>query len=192
MSAINNKPTLKDARRIIISLTLVAMVCTALLAAADMMTRQPIAEAQRAFLHAALLQVLPMHANNPLDDKQQYDKHLVYIAKDVDGHILAYAWEELAPDGYAGSIRLLMGVDVNGRIIAIRILEHRETPGLGDVIASNKVWLASFVNRSLKDTHWAVRKDGGDIDQFTGATISPRAVTKAVKRGLDFFASISK
>ena len=107
-----------------------------------------------------------------------------------DGTPSALAIEAIAPDGYAGPIRLIVGVDVDGRVLGVRITEHRETPGLGDPIdASRSDWIQSFVGRSIgqpPEARWTVRKDGGEFDQFAGATVSPRAVVHAVRRVLLF------
>jgi electron transport complex protein RnfG len=178
--------------RMVVALGLVAVIAALILGLADMVTREPIAEAQREMLHKALKQVLPEHANDPLQDilviqpdgQQSVKVHLGY---DTAGRINGMAWEVVAPDGYAGSIRILMGVEPDGRIYAIRVTNHHETPGLGDGIVNDSVWLDSFVDRQLDSTRWTVKKDGGDFDQFTGATITPRAVVHAVKRGLEFF-----
>lgn len=95
-----------------------------------------------------------------------------------------------APDGYSGDIHILIGVYADGRIAGVRVLEHRETPGLGDKIELKKSpWILSFNNKKLTHNNasqWAVKKDGGEFDQFTGATITPRAVVKAVKHALIF------
>lgn len=93
-----------------------------------------------------------------------------------------------APDGYTGDINLLMALSLQGEIKGVRILEHRETPGLGDRIEERKSnWVEQFASRSLSNPNlagWAVKKDGGEFDQFTGATITPRAVVNVIKRSL--------
>lgn len=95
-----------------------------------------------------------------------------------------------APNGYSGPITLLIGVLSDGRVSGVRVLKHKETPGLGDKIELNKnPWILEFNGRSVRednDPRWAVKKDGGDFDQFTGATITPRAVVGAVKKALMF------
>ncbi len=177
--------------RMVAALVAVAVVSTVLLALTDAFTRAPIERAREAALHRALAQVLPEHANDPQKDARKVRdggrEVTLWPAKDARGRITGWAWEQIAPDGYSGSIRILIGVRPDGRIQAIRVTEHKETPGLGDGIVRNRRWVASFSGRSLEDTRWAVRKDGGDFDQFTGATISPRAVVKAVKAGLEFY-----
>ncbi|PHQ78043.1 MAG: electron transport complex subunit RsxG [Idiomarina sp.] len=98
----------------------------------------------------------------------------------------ALAAEIVAANGYSGAIRLLVAIKPNGEVLGVRTLEHKETPGLGDKIETNKSdWIYSFagkVVRSEEDDRWAVQRDGGMFDQFTGATITPRAVVQAVKR----------
>ncbi len=94
--------------------------------------------------------------------------------------------ETTAPDGYSGAIQLLVGADFNGTVLGTRVTEHHETPGLGDKIELRlSDWITHFAGKKISgadDAHWAVKKDGGDFDQFTGATITPRAVVNAVKR----------
>jgi len=183
----------KDQIRMVIALFVVAAIAAILLGLTDMVTREPIAAAQKAALHKALQQVLPQHSNDPQLDKIVLDTDGslldIYPAKDKTGSITALAWEVVAPDGYSGSIRILVGVRPDGRIYAIRVTDHKETPGLGDGIVKNDSWLAGFMDQSLSSKKWKVKKDGGDFDQFTGATISPRAVVKAVKGALVFFNS---
>ena len=96
-----------------------------------------------------------------------------------------------APDGYSGAIHLLVGIFADGRLAGVRVLGHRETPGLGDKIELAKSdWVRSFEGKSLDnpgEDGWAVKKDRGEFDQFAGATITPRAVVKAVHGALRYF-----
>ncbi len=182
----------KEQQKIALTLFIVAFVAVLMLAWVNMLTKAPIAAAQRAALHQSLLQVLPEHDNDLLVDMFKFpvsNKKLlrVFPAKNKKGDVIAYAWEQIAPDGYSGTIRILMGVRTSGEVVAIRITDHKETPGLGDGITKNKTWLNSFVDKMLAKTKWAVKKDGGDFDQFTGATITPRAVVKAVHKGLEMY-----
>lgn len=105
----------------------------------------------------------------------------------VDDTVGGAAFRVVAPDGFSGDIDIMMGVLPDGTLGGIEILNHKETPGLGDPISKDEEWKASFRGRTLENTNFKVKKDGGDIDQFTGATISPRAVTGAVGRGLKWF-----
>jgi electron transport complex protein RnfG len=179
--------------QMVMALVAVAVVAVLFLGLTDIITREPIAEARKAALHKALVQVLPEHDNDPLSSVIHFKasgsdmEKLIYPAKDKQGNIIGFAWETIAPDGYSGTIRIMMGVFTDGTVHAIRITDHRETPGLGDGIVNNAAWLGSFVGKTLDNTRWAVRKDRGDFDQFTGATLTPRAVIKAVKAGLEMF-----
>jgi electron transport complex protein RnfG len=97
----------------------------------------------------------------------------------------------VAPDGYGGAIRLLLGIYYDSTVAGVRVLEHHETPGLGDAIeAGRSDWILQFSGRSLLDPpaeQWKVRRDGGEFDQFTGATVTPRAVVKAIYNSLRFY-----
>ncbi len=97
----------------------------------------------------------------------------------------------IAPDGYRGPIELLVAVGHDGRLIGVQVIRHEETPGLGDAFESRDVhWLDRFRGRSLMDPptqRWTVRRDGGDFDAFTGATITPRAIVKAVRNALEYY-----
>jgi electron transport complex protein RnfG len=97
----------------------------------------------------------------------------------------------VAPDGYAGSIGLLVAIAPDGRVLGVRVTRHRETPGLGDLFETRKSdWIRGFDGRSLGEpprSRWTVRKDGGDFDQFTGATVTPRAIVNAVADALEYF-----
>ncbi|MDF5751005.1 electron transport complex subunit RsxG, partial [Klebsiella quasipneumoniae] len=92
--------------------------------------------------------------------------------------------EATATDGYSGAIQLLVAADFRGTVLGTRVTEHHETPGLGDKIELRlSDWITHFAGKVIPgqgDSHWAVKKDGGDFDQFTGATITPRAVVNAV------------
>lgn len=109
----------------------------------------------------------------------------------LGGQPVAVLLTVVAPGGYGGPIRLLVAVDRDARLLGVRVLEHDETPGLGDAIDERRsAWIHAFVGRSLSDPppgRWKVRKDGGDFDQFTGATVTPRAVVAAVANALVYF-----
>ena len=98
-----------------------------------------------------------------------------------------------APDGYGGTIELLVGVDYEGKLLGVDVLKHNETRGIGDGFAPYRSnWLGSLVGRSLNDppaTRWTIRKDGGEFDQFTGASITPRAILKATRRTLEYYST---
>ncbi|VFP83920.1 Ion-translocating oxidoreductase complex subunit G [Candidatus Erwinia haradaeae] len=123
------------------------------------------------------------------------EKHRLYVAK-KDNKPIAIAIETTAPDGYAGNIQIIIGANFDGLIYGIRVVEHHETPGLGDKIElrlSN--WVNSFQNQKIISSNldeFAVKKDGGHFDQFTGATITPRAVVNAVKRTVLYIQTLQK
>lgn len=114
----------------------------------------------------------------------------VYIAR-KSGQVSAVCFKFTAPDGYSGAINMIMGIDRNANILGVRVLSHKETPGLGDKIEVAKSdWILNFVGRSLENLskqQWAVKKDGGEFDQFAGATITPRKSVQAIYRGLQLF-----
>ncbi len=115
---------------------------------------------------------------------------LAYLAKKNDENV-AIVFSSVAPDGYNGPIHLLIGVRANGQIAGVRVVKHRETPGLGDVVSiTHSDWILGFDDKSLTDPdekQWKVKRDGGVFDQFTGATITPRAVVKAVHSALLYY-----
>ena len=124
-------------------------------------------------------------------DLSEKSTHVAHIAK-KDGQPVAVIIPSVAPDGYSGDIKLIIGINLDGSIAGVRTLTHKETPGLGDKVDINKSdWILSFNNTSLsnpKVSKWGVKKDGGHFDQFTGATITSRAVVRQVKETLELYA----
>ena len=114
----------------------------------------------------------------------------VYRARQ-QGEPVAALFTVIAPDGYSGAIKLLVGVRWDGRLAGVRAVAHRETPGLGDAIEVERSdWITQFAGLSIDEPpvkQWRVKKDGGHFDQFTGATITPRAVVKAIRKALIYF-----
>lgn len=114
----------------------------------------------------------------------------VYRARE-GGHPVAVIINSVAPDGYSGNIELLVAIKHDGTLAGVRVVNHKETPGLGDAIEEKKSdWILSFNNLSLTNpekTGWRVKRDGGQFDQFTGATITPRAIVKAVHNTLSYY-----
>lgn len=180
-----------------VSLGMVALFASAALVDAHRRTAGPIAAAEERDLQASLAQVLPAGYadNNLLADLARIDdgctRRTVHRAR-KGGKVAAAVFRHGAR-GYAGEITILMAVDARGTLLGVRVVKHAETPGLGDKIEPAKSdWMLRFAGRSLDDPRpsgWAVKKDGGVFDQFAGATITPRAVVKAVKAGLEFFAA---
>ncbi|MCC6543925.1 MAG: RnfABCDGE type electron transport complex subunit G [Nitrospirae bacterium] len=182
--------------RLIIVLTLFCLIAAAALAKVDDITKGPIAEQERIKTISALKAVLPAF-NNDIDkeaadvvvgqDKKGRDVKIKFYKGKMDDKPVGTAFQVIAPDGYAGDISILMGIGSDDRISGIEIISHKETPGLGNRIQKEE-WRNQFKGRSLDDgQRLAVKKDGGEIDQFSGATISPRAVVNAVKKGLEIY-----
>lgn len=164
-------------------------------------TAKRIAHAEREARVRMLGEILPhgSYDNHLLDDSiKVQDRELLgnrhprpaYIAM-KHGKPVAIILNATAPDGYSGAIDLLIAIRVDGRLAGVRVLNHRETPGLGDKIETAKgPWIHGFTGKSLNDPSeagWAVKKDRGVFDQFAGATITPRAVVKAVHKALLYF-----
>lgn len=118
------------------------------------------------------------------------EESLVYRARKNNQNV-AVVFSSIAPNGYNGSIHLLVGVKADGTLAGVRVVKHRETPGLGDVVSiTHSNWILGFNDKSLSNPNekgWKVKRDGGEFDQFTGATITPRAVVKAVHNALLYF-----
>jgi Na+-translocating ferredoxin:NAD+ oxidoreductase subunit G len=177
-----------------------ALLAAALLTGSERLTRERIAEARRQIELQALSAVLPpaQYDNDPLTDRIELiapawlgsERPLGLRRARRDGMPTALALEAIAPDGYAGSIRLLIGIDVDGQLLGVRVIEHQETPGLGDAIeAERSDWIERFRGRRLDDPppeRWTVRRHGGEFDQFAGATVTPRAVVVALRRALQY------
>jgi electron transport complex protein RnfG len=172
-----------------------AAITSALLAIGNKQTYPDIELRHMEDMKRSISQVIPpdLHTNDLLKDVLHFKTHGetkdIYLAKS-DGKVKAVAFRTTT-QGYGGAIDLIIGIKRNGDITGTRILSHNETPGLGDKIEAKKDhWIFAFTGLSLKnpgESQWKVKKDGGYFDQFTGATITPRAVVKAVKTSLVFF-----
>ena len=186
--------------RAALTLAVALSAAVALLSLVHDATRARVAASERARRAAAFDRVLggAAYDNDPLADRLEVrDPELlgtdasvpVYRAR-RQGRPVAAIIEAVAPDGYSGSIRLLVGVTPDGRLLGVRVLQHHETPGLGDAIEERRSdWIHAFDGRSLDDppaSRWKVRKDGGDFDQLTGAPVTPRAVVAAIRNVLLF------
>ncbi|EPL9568287.1 electron transport complex subunit RsxG [Providencia rettgeri] len=185
-------------------LAIFAAGTTALSAAVYTLTKDIIAE-QAAIVQKKLLdQVVPSDLYDNDLTKECYlvtneailgnkQPRRLYIAR-KNGEPVAAALETTALDGYSGAIHLLVGADFNGTVLGVRVTEHHETPGLGDKIETRiSDWITHLSGKKIEspnDPKWAVKKDGGEFDQFTGATITPRAVVNATKRTAVFMQTI--
>ena len=184
-----------DMAKMFITLTVVCAIAAASLAKVYDGTKDAIAEAKRQEILRAIKTVLPTFDNAPDQDvvdlpsgkdKKGNVVKTTFYRGTKGGEFVGVAFKTSSMEGYSGLIEVMVGVDPLGTVTAIEIVSHAETPGLGDKITFD--WFKKqYKGKSLDNANWLVKKDGGDFDQITGATISPRAVTQAVKKGLDFF-----
>lgn len=180
-----------------------AAVTAGLIAFTYQSTEARIIAAERAAQQQALFEIVPpeRHDNNMLNDVIVLEPTAaaalglpeataIHVAKQ-QGKPVALVIPTVAPDGYSGEIKMIVGVNIDGTVAGVRVLSHKETPGLGDKVdISKSPWVHSFAGKSLgtpKPEHWAVKKDGGAFDAFTGATITPRAVVRQVKHVLEYY-----
>lgn len=179
-----------------------AAATAALIALTYERTEARISEAEKRAAQRALFEIVPpaRHDNDMLADTvtipaEQAAALGLKTATDIhvarkNHQLVAFIVPATAPDGYSGAINMIVGVNTDGSISGVRILSHKETPGLGDKVdLSRSNWVLSFDGKSLQNPepeNWRVKKDGGEFDQFTGATITPRAVVKQVQAVLAF------
>lgn len=189
-----------DLRSITISgvlLALFAVVGTGLVSFTHLQTKDRIAENERQSLLRKLEGLVPAHMvdNDMVADSIQVHRSdllgsqttTIYRGR-LQGRPVAAILTSVVPDGYGGPMNLLVAVRGDGSLAGVRVISHKETPGLGDKVEEEKSdWIHSFTGKSLLDPaegQWRVKRDGGFFDQFTGATITPRSVVKAVKNTL--------
>jgi electron transport complex protein RnfG len=179
-------------------LGLAGVIVIGLVSLAYFYTRDAIEESERQAMLQALNSIIPAgsYDNDLVNDTKVLPANkqlglkkpaLIYRAR-RQGEIVAVAFPLTAPDGYNGPINLLLAVDRTGRIMGVRVVSHLETPGLGDRIERRRSnWVEQFRGKSMEDPpseRWKVKKDGGIFDQFSGATITPRIIVKAIHRAL--------
>ncbi len=187
-----------------IILSLFALAMAAILGVTAESTKEKIAAAEKAAATKALLEIIPLerHSNDLLVDVLPVPKSFwaslglkqggdIHIARNQSNTPVAVIVPAVAPDGYSGDIKLITGINMDGTLAGVRVLTHSETPGLGDKVELKKSeWILSFNDKSLtnpSELFWKVKKDKGEFDQFTGATITPRAVVNQVYRVLKYF-----
>lgn len=184
-----------------IGLGLFAIITGGTIAVTQAFTDERIQEQAARAEARALFEIIPRNAHDndllkdtvelPASDRLATQGPLTVWVARHNGHPTGMIMPVVAPDGYSGNIRLLVGIDMRGTILGVRVTSHKETPGLGDRIETKKSdWIKSFEGRSLGQPphrEWNVKKNGGEFDQFTGATITPRAVVKAVQKALIYF-----
>lgn len=185
-----------------VAISFFAVICAAVIAITQVSTVEKIAFNEREFRAKALYEIVPRATidNDLLSDTFEiqvselgHDMPVTAYKARKGNTVSAVILPVVAPDGYSGKIGMIVGIKRDGSLAGVRVLSHKETPGLGDKVETKKSdWILSFNGKQKNNTDdkvWAVKKDGGDFDQFTGATITPRAVVNAVGRALDYFAT---
>ena len=185
---------MKELFKLTIVLTIICALAATALAFVYTITKEPIAYQQRLKKLKAIKAVQPDYDNEP--DKQFVDiktgesaegeGNLTRFYITTKGETPTGAVFMVSAVGYGGTIDLMVGLNPEGSITGVQVLRHTETPGLGAKITEEK-FLKQFIAKNLSDTNWALKKEGGDIDQISGATISPQAVVKALNGGLTLF-----
>lgn len=189
---------IRHASKTAITLMAFAIVFTSLMAYVYLVTKQPIEQSEAAARMSLFRQIMPehMHDNDLLKDTVTIapdpllgttEATVANIAR-IQQQPSAIIFEAIAHDGYSGDIKLLIAVDKDGVISGVRVISHKETPGLGDYIdIARNNWIKLFDGQSLNsytESDWRVKKDGGQFDYMVGATITPRAVVGAVHKAL--------
>lgn len=189
-----------------LNLLFFAVIGTALLAITYQLTHEPIARSEEAEKLKLVTQIAPSatYDNDIIKDTAELaadkllgndDTTIAYLGR-LKGQPSIAVLQVIAPDGYSGKIGLIISIrsdgQGNGKIGGVRVISHKETPGLGDYIEiARSKWITGFDGTSLdniKDSDWKVKKDGGQFDYMAGATITPRAVVKAVHKALQYYA----
>jgi electron transport complex protein RnfG len=184
-----------------VMLAIIAAVLTVGLVTFATLTRDRIARNQQVWIkqHLDALVAPESYDNDPLlDTTEVRAPEFLGTAAPVTayrmrkaGRPVAVAIRSIAPDGYRGPLELLVAIAPGGQLLGVQVIRHNETPGLGDAFENRDAgWLDKFRGLSLAkppQQRWTVRPDGGDFDAFTGATITPRAIVKAVRRTLEFY-----
>lgn len=185
---------MRELFKLAIILTIICSAAATALALAYNLTKDPIAYQQRLKKLNAIKAVQPYYDNEP--DQDFVDLPAAKNKKGGEGLTRFYLTKRegiftgavftVSAVGYGGVIDIMLGVTPDGTITGLQVLHHSETPGLGAKIAE-KNFRQQFKSKNLSNIKWAVKKDGGEVDQITGATISPRAVVKAIHQGLELF-----
>ena len=194
-------PILRNAFRTSAILFVFAIIGTAMMAYTFRQTRPVIEKSEQAEKLALINQVLPKslydndllaaHRELPADDLLGTRKPTSMWLATKSGQPAGIVLEAIAPEGYSGDIGLLVGISADGVITGVRVTRHKETPGLGDYIELAKSpWVLQFNGKRMEENdkpRWRVKKDGGEFDARAGATVTPRAIVKAVRQALEYF-----
>ena len=173
------------------------LICVFFVSLVEQTTKEKIAFNEEQLLIKRLNEIVANYDNDIVSDQFEKDIELHGIEQSIrifpaerEGKIFAHLIEHIYPNGYNGNIRLLTGIDIDGVLLGVRVIGHKETPGLGDKIETRKSdWIKGFSGLSLSNldkSQWKVKRDGGSFDQFTGATITPRAIVSAAYQILEY------
>ena len=175
-------------KNMVVVLTTITLISSAAVGGVYLITEEPIAAAKVAAVNAALEQVLPEYEATTSQTIEVNDMPIVAHTATVAGKAVGYAIESISKNGFGGAVRLMVGFDTKGNIININVLEQKETPGLGTKMAEDgNVLLLSLKDKNASEVNMTVKKDGGDIDALTAATISSRAYAEAVAVAYEAF-----
>jgi len=181
---------MKETLRLILTLTIISCISGLLLAFVNDKTKDKIAQIKSDAKVAAMNSVLPTHNNDPVKDAfipTGVNSNVIFYVAKEDGKFVGAAFDTSTMSGFSGYIGVMVGVNANNEISAIQILSQNETPGLGANITKTS-FLNQFTNMAIPaDSTIKVKKDGGQVEQITGATISSRAVSEAISSGLKVF-----
>jgi electron transport complex protein RnfG len=184
-----------------VTLAVIAAICTAMVSLTYGLTKERIVANEQAWLERSLQPALSgLSFDSGVTESQIIippphelpgsEAAIIYRVY-AKGSPVAALFVVSARDGYAGPIKILIGIDMQGIVTGVQVLEHRETPGLGDRVESTKSdWVEQFAGRSLLDPEpvgWRIKSEGGQFDQLTGASVTPRAIIKAIKETLLYF-----
>ena len=170
---------------VLFCITLISSACVGLV---NMITVEPIARAKEAAVKAALAQVLPEFDTTEMSEHTADELQILAYKATKDGKVVGYAIETATKSGFSGLVKMMVGFDTKGRILNINVLEQSETPGLGaKMTEEGNPLLASIQGKEASKLKLTVKKDGGDVDALTAATISSRAYAEAVARAFEVF-----
>ena len=179
------KSSLKNMVLVLFCITLISSACVGLV---NMITVDPIAKAKEAAVKAALAAVLPEFDTTEKSEHTADELSIIAHKATKEGKVVGYAIETATKSGFSGMIKMMVGFDTKGTIININVLEQNETPGLGaKMTEEGNPLLASIKGKSASKFNFKVRKDGGEVDALTAATISSRAYAEAVARAYQVF-----
>lgn len=175
-------------KNMVLVLFTITLISSAAVGGVYLITKEPIEQAKVAAVNQALMQVLPKYEQTTSQTIEVATLPIVAHTATVDSKTVGYAVESMSKNGFGGTVRLMVGFDTEGTILNINVLEQKETPGLGTKMADEgNPLLTSFKDKNASQINMTVKKDGGDIDALTAATISSRAYAEAVAIAYEAF-----